>query len=396
MRSWNISEPFKEVMRYKNTDLTDLCFIVSTSSWGGVERWIVNLANAFVTRGLSVDVVLLREGVVPYPDELDANVHIFDCNCRPGPLADVRIMLSLSRYFRQRRPISVLVAKFRDAVLTDRANRFLGHGGRLYWTFHSTPKRNRKNRRRIAFMKRRFRRPGSIIAVSQGVANELADQFGIKREVVTAIYNPILGEDVGLRCDAEVLHQWLVPRESRPAPVLVGAGRLVPAKDFATLIRAVAILQSRHRCRLLILGEGPARIELEALVQSLELKDSVDLAGWVDDPVPYMARADLFVLSSCNEGLGNVLVEAMATGIPVVSTDCPNGPREILRDGELGPLVSPEDPDALASAIAATLESPIPPEQLREGAKRFFTNTVVDAYLSNLQMKPNNAINTRI
>jgi len=240
-------------------------------------------------------------------------------------------------------------------------------------------------------MKRRFRRAGSIIAVSGGVAQELVHCFGVAPESVATIYNPILGADVGRRCAVEVEHGWLGPRVERAAPVIVGAGRLVPAKDFPNLIRAAAIIRRDRPCRVLILGEGPARADLEALAESLGIRDAVDLPGWVDDPMPYMERADLFVLSSRNEGLGNVLVEAIGAGTPVVSTDCPNGPREILCDGELGPLVPPGDPQALAEGVVATLEDPPDRDRLREGASRFFIDVVAESYLELMGIEPDGA-----
>jgi glycosyltransferase involved in cell wall biosynthesis len=145
---------------------------------------------------------------------------------------------------------------------------------------------------------------------------------------------------------------------------MTGAGRLTRQKDFATLLRAFALVLKRRPVRLLLLGDGPERKRLESLAAELGISAVVDFYGFVANPFPFIARSDLFVLSSAWEGFGNVLVEAMALGVPVVSTDCPSGPREILHDGTLGPLVAVADHTALAEAILATLAAPLPGPEL--------------------------------
>jgi glycosyltransferase involved in cell wall biosynthesis len=155
---------------------------------------------------------------------------------------------------------------------------------------------------------------------------------------------------------------------------------LNPQKDFGTLIRAFAKVVRTREARLLILGEGAQRDELEALVKELNLQQQISLPGFANDVYAYMSRASLFVLSSKWEGLPGVLIEAMCCGAPVVSTDCPSGPREILQDGKYGDLVPMDDADALADAIATNLDagSTGPP---RESWRRFEPETVVDQYL---------------
>lgn len=366
-----------------NGEAGGITFLVSTAAWGGIERWIVNLANEFARRGHTVDLVLVRGGVVPYPDELSPEVGVVDFSERWNGLT----LCLMAAYFRRHASQRVLLSKYHDAILAHRAARLCRRKVDLYFTIHSTYRRSRKNRKRVRHLKSKFRGRRSLIAVSKGVANELTGYFGVDSRVVETVYNPILGPDVARRCSKDVPHVWLAS-EPRPESVIVGAGRLVGAKDFATLIRAVAALRETHPCRLLILGEGPLRGELESLVASLDLSGVVELPGWVEDPMPWMARADLFVLSSRNEGLGNVLVEAMATGVPVVSTDCPNGPREILREGNLGPLVDPGDVDGLAAAMKRTLEADVDSRQLRDGVLPFYTETVANAYLAIMDNAP--------
>ena len=140
--------------------------------------------------------------------------------------------------------------------------------------------------------------------------------------------------------------------------LLVAAGRLVPQKDYPTMLRALKIIRQRHDARLMILGEGEQRPRLEGLVKELGLESYVSMPGIVKNPYAYMARADLFVMSSAWEALPTVLIEALALGAPVVSTDCVNGPREILQDGRYGALVPVGDVSALAEAVAAALSAP--------------------------------------
>jgi glycosyltransferase involved in cell wall biosynthesis len=160
----------------------------------------------------------------------------------------------------------------------------------------------------------------------------------------------------------------------------MGIGRLAPKKDFPTLLRAFAEIRGKYRARLMILGEGPARGELEALVRELDLEADVALPGFVENPYAYLARANLFVLSSRWEGLPTVLIEAMFCGVPVVATDCPSGPREILGGGRYGTLVPVGDMDALTHAMEAGLSGKIEPAP-SESWHAFEPGVATDQYL---------------
>ena len=159
--------------------------------------------------------------------------------------------------------------------------------------------------------------------------------------------------------------------------MLVAAGRLAPWKGFADLIRAMKLVPAQRRARLMILGDGPLRGELQALISELGLDDTVRLLGYVENPLKYFARADVFVLSSHVEGLPNVLVEAMMCGCTPVSTDCPTGPREVLQDGKFGYLVPMRDPVAMAAGIEKALDRPIPKQRLAEAVRPFEEGSVL-------------------
>jgi glycosyltransferase involved in cell wall biosynthesis len=218
----------------------------------------------------------------------------------------------------------------------------------------------------------------AIVAVSEGVAQDLVAHAGVSRERITKIYNPVVTAELLVRAKEPLDHPWLKPGEP---PIILGTGRLVSPKDFSTLLRAFARVRAQRKSRLIILGEGNRRNELEYLAQKLGVSNDVALPGFVANPCAYMARASVFVLSSAWEGFGNVIVEALACGCPVVSTDCPNGPSEILGDGAYGPLVPVGDDAAMADAILAILESSTESGRLQARAAEFSAERAVDDYL---------------
>lgn len=199
-----------------------------------------------------------------------------------------------------------------------------------------------------------------------------------------SVYNIVGGSNSLLRMAEPVEHEWLVYKD---CPVVVAAGRLAPWKGFADLIRAMKELSTRRRVRLIILGDGPLRMELQALIVELGLSDLVNLQGYVDNPLKYFSRADVFVLSSHVEGLPNVLVEAMMCGCTPVSTDCPTGPREVLQGGKFGYLVPVRDPLAMSAAIEKALDAPIPRDCLFEAVIPFEENAVISRHFKILGLK---------
>jgi glycosyltransferase involved in cell wall biosynthesis len=189
----------------------------------------------------------------------------------------------------------------------------------------------------------------------------------LPRERISVIRNPVVTPRMQALAQAPV-PDWFT---AGGAPVILGAGRLTEQKDFASLLRAFAIVRGQRPVRLVILGDGGKRAALTALAQELGVSAAVSMPGYVDNPYAYMARAQLFVLSSRWEGSPNVLTEALALGTPVVATDCPSGPREILRGGEVAPLVPVGDVQALAQAMLGALDRPSPPELLRAAASEY-------------------------
>jgi len=191
-----------------------------------------------------------------------------------------------------------------------------------------------------------------VVCCSQGVAGDLINRFNIPRTMIKVIQNPADGAYISEMAGEEVEHLWL---NSRDMPVIIAAGRLVAQKNYPLMLRAFARVNTGFPCRLIVLGKGREKESLEGLVSRLGLKDMVDFLGFQKNPFKYMARSDIFVLSSLTEGFSSVILEAMTCGIPVISTQCPSGPDELITDGVNGLLVPVDDEKALSEAMLRLL-----------------------------------------
>lgn len=320
---------------------------------GGAERVMVNLAQGFTERCLQVDLVLAK-AKGPFLAEVPKEVRIVDLNAR-------RCLCSLPglvRYLRRERPAAMISALSHANIVAIWANILSGAKTQLVVSEHSILSQSAANagsmRDRIMpfLIKQFYPKADSVVAVSNGVANDLSASTGLNLENVKVIYNPGVMPDLFSMADEPLDHPWFATGE---LPVILGAGRLTKAKDFTTLIRAFALVRQERPVRLMILGEGEERHRLEALVRELGLERDAALPGFTDNPYKYMKRAAIFVLSSRWEGFGMVLVEAMALGTPVVSTDCPSGPAEILEGGKWGCLVPAGDAKRMAESIITVL-----------------------------------------
>ncbi len=333
---------------------------------GGAERVFALLAGGLAARGVETEVVLVSaEG--PHLAAVQAVVPVIDLHRSATRYS----LLPLARYLRRRRP-DVLVTALDHANIVAVCARSLAHVQTAVVVTHhlavadvATSSSPRKARLWSGLRARFYPWADAIVAVSRDAATDLARDLDLPRERVDVILNPVITTDLVVRGAVPIEHPWLA---AGMPPVLMGIGRLERQKDFPTLIRAFALLRQERPARLMILGEGTGRDELEALVRELGVTGDVAMPGFVNNPYAYLKRAATFVLSSIYEGLPTVLIEALALGTPVVSTDCKSGPREILEDGQLGRLVPIRDPEALAAAIAATLDephAPVPPECLQ-------------------------------
>jgi glycosyltransferase involved in cell wall biosynthesis len=346
---------------------------------GGAERVCINLANEFAERGLEVEMLLMRaEGeLMPL---LDPSVRIVDFRAQR-----VRsLVVPLIRHLRRSRPASLLANMWPLTALAVLVKSLLPGAMRVVTVEHVVLSRSEIARRPLHMAAMRLisrlllRRADAVVCVSDGVADDLAALTGTPRSMLTTVYNPIVGKGV---VAAPVSLPGHVGAWLRSGHRLLNVGEFKAQKDQATLLRAFALLPAESGAHLLFLGNGALEEELAAMAVSLGVAERVTFAGFAPDPAPYYRAASLFVLSSAWEGFGNVIVEAMEQGTPVVSTDCQAGPSEILAGGAYGRLVPVGDAKALAGAIQAALGQAHDSERLKRRASEFSVVRAADAYL---------------
>ena len=345
---------------------------------GGAERVAVNLANSFVQRGYAVDMVLLSaEG--DFLSDLHSKVNVVDLNVERLR----QVLFPLIRYLRQARPAVVLACMWPLTIAAVVARALTRVPTRVVVAEHTTWSRSELLKRPMVEWQVRnsmhwvFPAADGIVAVSQGAADDLARFANLDAGAITCIYNPVVGDAKPPAPEPLSPSDWWTGQHCK----LLAVGTLKEIKDYATLLNAFALLLKSLNARLLILGEGECRSALEAQVRQLGIEASVFMPGFVKDISPYYQQADLHVLSSTGEGLPTVIIEALAVGTPVVSTDCPSGPREILRDGEFGRLVPVGDAAALASAMAESLAATHDTAALIARAQDFSIDKATDRYL---------------
>lgn len=340
---------------------------------GGAERVAVILANSMIEHGWQVQFVVQKKDG-PWREMLDPRAEMLVLGGRARWLP-----FRLGRYLRWHQPKAIISFMTGFNIIAIISGILSGWRGRLIVSEHNWLQ---KTRAEWAWMwglvRLLYRRADVIVAVSQQIACDLVREMNLPAEKVVAIPNPLPADEIRKAALAPVFHRFF----SEGVPVLMAVGSLCPRKDFPTLIRAVADLRKRRDVRLIVLGEGPDRCELEMLVHSLGLSDVVDLPGFIAPPWPWMARANVLALSSRAEGWPGVLTEGLALGVPVVATDCPTGPREILDGGKFGRLVPVGDVGEMSAAIEATLDNPPDGEALRRRAEEWLPERVLQAYLS--------------
>lgn len=343
---------------------------------GGAERMMLNISAELANRGHCVDLVLV-EKKGDYIAEIPNTVTVID-------LESPRTLFSLPKF------LHYLWNEEPDAVLSTLRGTNIASilGGILVpKTIHTVireanpPSEKMKHSANkdqfLGYMSEKlYSYADHIVAISAGVKKDLVEAYRLDPVQVSVVYNPAFSSDIESRSKQSINEPWF----HDDIPVILGTGRLADEKDFNTLLEAFAIIKESMEARLIILGEGPKRNEFECLISDSNLENHIKLPGFVENPFRYMANADVFALSSKYEGFGNVLIEAMACGTPVVSTDCPYGPAEILANGKYGILVPTESPAKLAKGIAFTLENPVPSSSLKRRASEFSVTAAVDKY----------------
>jgi glycosyltransferase involved in cell wall biosynthesis len=344
---------------------------------GGAERVAVNLANSFIQRGYAVDMVLMSV-TGEFLNDLHPDIRVV--NLQVKRLRG--LLIPLMRYLRAQRPAALLACMWPITTTALWACKFARVDTRLVVAEHTTWSKAEichsrfKRWQVVTSMHYMFPFVDGIVAVSQGAADDLARFANLDRNAITVIYNPVVGEAKPAATTPLPPAGWWSGTHRR----VLAVGTLKEIKDYTNLLNAFALLPHPLDARLLIRGEGAYRNELEQQARQLGITDRVFMPGFATDPSPYYLQADLHVLSSQGEGLPTVIIEALAAGTPVVSTDCPSGPREILSDGEFGLLVPVGDAAALAAAMAESLAAPHDSDALKARAQDFSIEKAVDQY----------------
>lgn len=377
---------------------------------GGVERNVLNLTHGLVESKVSIDLILSQSSSSML-SELPENVRVLQMGTsrvasaiqRHLTFLSTRVIISLVtwwgliQYIRRERP-DVLIS-FQSSVLAVWASLLTKTQPRLIVREAQTPtvalaSTNQLTAKLITWLKRRtYSKADFIVANSMGAAKDLAKLLNLPQERITVIHNPSFTTTVVDQSKEALDHPWFEPGQP---PVILGVGRLTDQKDFETLLKAFALVRQVLESRMVILGEGNKRPQLEQLARKLGAWNDVDLYGFVKNPYKYMVRASVFALSSRWEGLPNALIEAVGLGTPVVSTNCPSGPSEILINGAAGPLVAVGDVEALADAIINVLTNA---EQTKRNVgvgqmhiNRFSPNVGIRKWLQVIGLQPKHSI----
>jgi glycosyltransferase involved in cell wall biosynthesis len=396
-----------------------IAFLLDNLSGGGAQRVILNLASGFASRGYVVDLLVckmrgeLKDRVPPNVNlaELGSTSSLrgvlaasgVDPGCLlpalgmfastgrlPGTFKSLRAII---QYLEARQPQALLSALPKSNINAVLAGRSCGGATRIAVGVHvnySAQSRLAKHENEIlenywlALMRRYYPQADVVIAVSRGAEKDVSESLGLPRERVTSVYNPIAIRDIRVLSEAVPDHPWL---RADGAPVILGMGRFAAQKNFPLLLEAFARVRQQRDVRLVVLGgdvtsdnQRRLREALIAQARRLGVETDFDMPGFVDNPFAFLNRAAVFVLSSDHEGFGNVLVEALLCGCPVVSTDCPSGPAEILDNGKYGELVPVGDAGKLADAICRTLDAPKDKDLLRARGSEFSVEKAVDNY----------------
>jgi glycosyltransferase involved in cell wall biosynthesis len=340
---------------------------------------MVQLASGMAEHGVMVDLVVGR-AAGPYLADVPASVRLVDLGGRSSAAS----VFPLAAYLRRSRPDVLFTTLYHASLAAAIARRLAGGRTLLFVREASTPWKQRlalgtvKDWAIDRGMQWVYASADGVLAVSEGVAEGLRRYRRVPHHKLSTLYNPVVTPDLVVKASVDPAHPWLA--RDMP-PVVLAVGSLRPVKGFRTLLEAFARLRAHRDARLIILGEGPQRLELERHAASLSITDHVDFHGFVQNPFSFMSRAALFVLASEREGLPGVLIQAMACGCRVVATDCASGPSEILEGGAYGELVPVGDAEAMAAAMERTLTSTGEAPAVVARASRFASGSVVRAHV---------------
>ena len=353
-----------------------IAIFASTSGHSGVDRKIKNLVPSLIKRGYCIDILHVRKHG-PYL-EPRPGLRIIDTKTRYTYLA----AFSIARYLRREQPAVLYCEKDRVNRTAMLARLLAGSRARLVISQGTTVSIDLQSRgwlqRQIQSfsMGRLYRYADQVITISSRVADDMSEFTGLPRHLIDHVHSPFLNADLFSHPQIKPDHPWF----SENIPIVVGVGELSHRKDFATLVKAMALVTKTRPCRLILVGKGREFTNLKVLAQEIGIADKVDLPGYQSNPYGFMAYASVFVTASLWEGLSAVVCEALAVGTHVIASRCP-GHSEVLQDGRYGDLFDFGDSEALAKLILHALEQPHAPEHLREAARPFEIEQAAGDYL---------------
>ena len=353
-----------------------IAFYMHDLSGGGVERMRLALIAQLRARGLDVSLIVARRHGALLP-LLPPDLSVAVLGSR-GMLGGV---VPLARVLRQTRPDVLVASLDHNNITAMLARRLAGVATRVVVCQHNALSAELANGWRYRLVPWLYwllqNYAHGIVAVSRGVADDLAAVSGIARARITVIYNPVIGPEFSRRAAGPAPHPWLAEHS---CPVFIFAGRLTSQKDPALLLDALALLVVHRPSRLIVLGEGPLLADMQAQAARLSISSQVAFVGFQANPLPWIRHADVLVSSSRYEGLGNVIIEALACGTPVIATDCPHGPSEILMGGAVGRLVPIGNAPALAEAMRASIDGFKNEIAMKARAATFTADACADAH----------------
>jgi len=356
-------------------DQSSIAIYLTSMTIGGAERVALNLSTGLSDYGYDVDIVLV-EATGDLLEEIPEEVSVIDLDASRVATS----FLPLRRYLKSREPEILYSMMTEPNLIAIAAHQLTRTDTRLVISEHnmlSHSVSSIKDRAITLAAWATYPFADHAVAVSKGVQSELLAKTRLEEGSTSLIYNPVRVEYIREKASEPVNHEWFVDDS---IDVVLAGGRHEPQKGFDTLLEAFAQIE-RDNTRLVIFGRGPKTEELKCQAANLGICDRIHFAGFVENPYSYMATADVFVLSSEHEGFGLVLIEAMACGCPVVSTNCESGPAEILDEGKYGLLTTVGNSALMSKAISETIDNPIRSDVLKRRAEKFDVHNSLKEYV---------------
>lgn len=364
--------------------MNQITILLPSLRGGGLEKQILFVAESLFKLNFNVEILIINSINSVYVPK--TKIKITNLKVKQIRYA----LFPLINHFRRTKPSIVFCADTPLNALTILAKKISNYPNKLivsernHLTSITKYAKRTGDKIRPFIAKYLYPHADLITTVSEGVAEDLIQTYKLDPQKVKTLYNMFDTEDIVQKSKKEAKH---LPKDN--LPTIVNIGRLSHQKDQTTLIKAFAILRKKQQCHLIILGEGEERKKLQQLIHQLNLENDVFMPGFVSNPYPYIAQTNLFVLTSIYEGLPGVLIEALAIGTSIVSTNCPSGPAEILQNGKYGLLTPVGNTFALADAMQKLLKQPYSPDILRARAMDFSIETLIPQYLDVLTAPQN-------